>query len=185
VLECGTRHADSVKTAIVCPPTIYGKGRGPVATRGRQAYELASLVLRKGYAPVIGDGTARWNDVHVADLSDAFALLVEAAAAGNTSDELWGARGYHLAENGEHVWGDLSRAVAAKAKELGFLDRAPEEYQMGKEEALEVAGFEAVSWGWNSRGKAGRLAKYLGWKPTRGSIEEEIPTILKAEKERL
>ncbi len=25
VLECGTAHVDTVKTAIVCPPTIYGR----------------------------------------------------------------------------------------------------------------------------------------------------------------
>jgi len=24
VLECGTKHADFVRTAILCPPTIYG-----------------------------------------------------------------------------------------------------------------------------------------------------------------
>jgi hypothetical protein len=24
VLECGTKHADVVRTAIICPPTIYG-----------------------------------------------------------------------------------------------------------------------------------------------------------------
>jgi hypothetical protein len=24
VLECGTAHASAVRTAIVCPPTIYG-----------------------------------------------------------------------------------------------------------------------------------------------------------------
>jgi hypothetical protein len=56
---------------------------------------------------------------------------------------------------------------------------------MDKEEANEVAGFEAVSWGLNSRAKAGRLGTYLGWQPSRGSIEEEIPSILKAEKELL
>lgn len=25
VIECGSKHGDAVKTAIVCPPTIYGK----------------------------------------------------------------------------------------------------------------------------------------------------------------
>ncbi|KAF7869620.1 hypothetical protein EAF04_004404 [Stromatinia cepivora] len=32
--------SDSVKTAIVCPPIIYGPGRGPGNQRGRQVYNL-------------------------------------------------------------------------------------------------------------------------------------------------
>lgn len=27
VLEAGTKHGDVIKTAIVCPPTIYGESR--------------------------------------------------------------------------------------------------------------------------------------------------------------
>ncbi|CAJ2507036.1 Uu.00g082220.m01.CDS01 [Anthostomella pinea] len=184
VLKCGTEHADVVKTAIVCPPTIYGEGRGPISGRGRQVYELAKLVLQKGYAPVIGKGKARWNNIHVHDLSEAFRLLVEAAVFRNGSKDLWGDKGYYFVERGEHVWGDLARTVAGQAKELGFI-KSDEEYQLGKDEALNVAGFEAVSWGLNSRGKAERLNKVLGWTPRECSMEEEVPRILKAEKERL
>ncbi|KAK8095936.1 nucleoside-diphosphate-sugar epimerase [Apiospora kogelbergensis] len=158
VLEAGASNA--IRTAIVCPPTIYGTGRGPVATRGRQAYELARLVLRGGYAPVVGAGRARWNHVHVADLSEAFRLLVEQAVVslggggGEDARELWGARGYYLVESGEHVWGELARAMAAEAFDMGLLPARPEDRRLDKDQALAVAGFEAVSWGWNSRGGA-------------------------------
>lgn len=172
----------SVRTAVICPPTIYGEGRGPVSGRSRQAYALAKMILTQGTTPIIGGGKAVWNQVHVHDLSDAYVLLAEAAAAGNLSDELWNARGYFLAENGEFVWGDYSRQMAKKAHELGFLKEVPKEQALSKDEALEFGGFEAVSWGLNSRGKAERLAKTLGWKPHRPSIEDEIPTILKSEK---
>jgi hypothetical protein len=37
----------------------------------------------------------------------------------------------------------------------------------------------------NSRGKAERASKTLGWKATRGSIEELVPEILEAEYKRL
>ncbi|KAK6864046.1 hypothetical protein PG990_006514 [Apiospora arundinis] len=189
-----------VRTAIVCPPTIYGTGRGPVATRGRQAYELARLVLREGYAPVVGQGKARWNHIHVADLSEAFRLLVEQAVASisndsagngvvqdNKDEDLWGARGYYFVESGEHVWGELSRAMTAKAFEMGLLatDKKPQDHPLDKDEALEVAGFEAVSWGWNSRGRAERLRKVLGWRPQMASLEASIPEILEYEKRRL
>lgn len=39
VLEAGS---DVVKTAIICPPTIYGAGRGPGNKKSRQVYHLVS-----------------------------------------------------------------------------------------------------------------------------------------------
>lgn len=159
-------------------------------------YEMARLVLREGYAPIVGPGLARWNNVHVADLSEAYALLVEAAASGSASPEVWGAEaGYHFTENGEHVWGELARRVAGEAQALGYIGGGSgedgeggtkiKERGLDKETALAVAGFEAVSWGWNSRGQALRLRKTLGWQPKERSLEEEIPDILRAEKARL
>ena len=68
--------------------------------------------------------------------------------------------------------------------ELGYL-KDPKEQALEKEKALEQAGFEAISWGLNSRGKAERASKTLAWKPTRGSIEDEVEEILKAEHKRL
>ncbi|KAK4500250.1 hypothetical protein PRZ48_008439 [Zasmidium cellare] len=185
VLETGVNKADSVKTAIVCPPTIYGKGRGPISGRSRQAYELAKLVLQKGYAPIIGKGKARWNNVHVHDLSDIWVGLVEAAAAKKLDAELWGAKGYYLAENGEHVWGDLSRLITKTAAELGYISKDWKEQPLDQKEAFEIADFQALSWGLNSRAKAERARKLLGWKPHGPSIEEEVPNIVKEEKERL
>ncbi|KAI0537327.1 hypothetical protein GGR58DRAFT_513863 [Xylaria digitata] len=187
VLECGTAHADTVKTAIVCPPTIYGDGRGPVSGRSRQCYEMAKVILTKGHVPIIGTGLATVDNVHIQDLTQAYILLIEAALAGNDSKELWGARGYHVTSTGEHVWGPLARTMAAKARELGLLkgDGEIEEYQMGKEEALETAGFEAISWGLNSRCKGRRLNKFLGWKAEHPSLNDEVPGILTSEAKRL
>lgn len=205
VLEAAAAAPEVVKTAIVCPPTIYGTGRGPVATRSRQVYELARLILREGYAPIVGKGRARWNHVHVADLSEAFRLLVEQAVssiegADRSTDkdkndekerELWGARGYYFVESGEHVWGELARGMARTAFEMGLLGGAgetktkPEDHPLDKDEALEVAGFEAVSWGWNSRGRAQRLRKVLGWRPRAPTLGESVPEILAYEKTRL
>ncbi|KIX07954.1 uncharacterized protein Z518_02608 [Rhinocladiella mackenziei CBS 650.93] len=184
VLDAGIKYADRVKTVIVCPPTIYGQGRGPVSGRGRQAYELASLILKKGGIPVVGEGKARWNNVHIEDLSEVYRLLVNKAIEKDTNDEIWGAKGYMFTENGEHIWAELSRAMADKAKRLGYISDL-EEYSVGKDEAMELAGFEAVSWGLNSRGKAERAKKYLGWKPTRPSIEDSIVEILEAERKRM
>jgi len=184
VLGAGT---DVCKTNVVCPPTIYGDGRGPVSGRGRQVYEMSKLVLTGGYIPIIGAGAARWNNVHVADLADVYVLLVEAALSPQHSQdpELWGAKGYTIVENGEHLWSDIARKVGKTAAELGYLKEEPKEQALSKEKALDQAGFEAVSWGLNSRAKGERARKVLGWKPSRPTLEETIPEILKGEKARL
>lgn len=184
VLECGAQHADVVKTAVVCPPTIYGKGRGPVAVRSRQAYEMAKLILTKNFIPIVGEGKARWNSVHVGDLADLYVLLTEKAVAHDTNSEIWGEKGYMFTAAGEHVWSDLARQMGKCAEELGYCKDLKED-SLSKDEALEQAGFEAVSWGLNSRGKALRARKFLGWSPHRPSIEEELPNIVKDEKARL
>ncbi|KAL4936689.1 hypothetical protein BDV06DRAFT_88649 [Aspergillus oleicola] len=188
VLNTGLQHGDKVKTVIVCPPTIYGRGRGPVSLRGRQVYELASFILQQGYVPVIGKGLARWNNIHVYDLSRLFSLLVSAAIDPKQKDnaEIWGDKGYLLSENGEHVWGDLAKLVGQKAHELGYLKTKPDVKQLSLDEAIKSpAGFEAASWGWNSRGQAQRARDVLAWKPQERSIEEEIPDVIAAEASRL
>ncbi|KAI0856599.1 hypothetical protein F4860DRAFT_397682 [Xylaria cubensis] len=187
VLECGVAHASTVRTAIVCPPTIYGNGRGPVSGRSRQCYEMAKVILTRGYIPIIGTGQAKMGDVHIQDLTEAYVLLIEAALSGNASPEIWGAQGYHLTVTGEHTWGPLAQTMAAKAQEMGLVKSDGElaEYKMDKEEALKTAGFEAISWGLNARCKGLRLPKFLGWKAEHPSLEEEVPGILRSEAERL
>lgn len=123
--------------------------------------------------------------MHVADLADVFVRLTEHAVSNDVDPELWGDKGYYLVENGEHVWSDLAREMGKKAESLGLVNKGLKEQSLAKEKALEQAGFEAVSWGLNSRGKAERARKLLGWKPSRPSIEECIEEILKDEKERL
>jgi nucleoside-diphosphate-sugar epimerase len=145
---------------------------------------MAKLILSQSFIPIVGEGKTRWNNVHISDLADLYCLLVEKAVAKDLNDEIWGLKGYMLAENGEHVWSDLARLMAKEAVKLGYISD-PKEASLSKDKALEAAGFEAVSWGLNSRGKAERAGKFLGWKPTRPSLEEEVPNILKEEHERL
>ncbi|CAG8938044.1 unnamed protein product [Penicillium salamii] len=189
ILSTGITHADSVKTVIICPPTIYGQGRGPASGRGRQVYELASFILKEQYCPRIGHGLSRWNNIHVHDLSEVFELLVQAAldTSRRNDPEVWGSHGYLLTENGEHAWGELSETIGREAHKQGFLKGStPELRDWSMDEALQSsAGFEAASWGMNSRGTASRARKVLGWKPNKPSLNEEIPNIVRAEAARL
>lgn len=177
--------SDSVKTAIVCPPTIYGPGRGPGNQRSRQVYNLVKITLQKGQAAQLGKGLTEWDNLHIQDLSSLLLLLAEAAVAGPApnDDEIWNERGYFLAENGHHVWGEVSKQAGEVAFEKGYI-KTKEVFTMDVEEAKELAGFEAVSWGLNSKGFAKRARKYLGWKPTGRSLEDEMPFIVDSEAKR-
>jgi len=183
VLEAGTKNAESVKTAIVCPPTTYGPGRGPGNICGRQVYWLVKISLQKKQVPQLGKGKTEWDHVHIYDLSALFVLLVDAAVKKKLSSKLWGSKGYFFAENGSHAWGDVSKTVGKAGKAKGYLETAAVN-AMSTDEAIEAAGFEALSWGLNSKGKAERARKLLGWKPNGRSLEDEIPYIVDSEARR-
>jgi hypothetical protein len=91
-----------IKTAIVCPPTIYGPGRGPDNQRSNQAYKGANCILqrKKGFMP--GKGKNIWHQVHVQDLSELYLLLGEAAVSGG-GKATWNEQGYYLAENSNRL----------------------------------------------------------------------------------
>lgn len=145
---------------------------------------MAKLILTGKYIPVVGAGKSKWNNVHIEDLSEVFDLLVEAAVRKDLSDELWGPKGYMLIENGEHTWSDLARRMGKEAQNLGYVGQLDEK-SLSKEAALDQAGFEAVSWGLNSRGRGLRAKKFLGWNPQKDSLEAELPKIVQQEHERL
>jgi nucleoside-diphosphate-sugar epimerase len=144
-------------------------------------YDLANFVLTKKYIPLIGHGQARWNNLHINDLTDAIFLLVEAAVAGNANTELWGAGGYFTVESGEHVWGDLAKQIGANAYRLGLLESEPQARTLNAEEGIKEAGFAAMGWAWNARAKSERLNKVLGWSASRPSLEEDMSNIIKFE----
>jgi len=52
---------------------------------------------------------------------------------------------------------------------------------MSPEEAKKFGGFEAESWGLNSKGYAKRARKFLGWSPKGRSLKDEIPYIIDSE----
>ena len=56
VLAAGTETARPLRTAIVCPPTIYGKGRGPGSQRSIQMPELTKSILQEKEGFQVGAG---------------------------------------------------------------------------------------------------------------------------------
>ena len=179
-----TAASDLVHIAIVCPPTIYGPGRGPDNQRSHQAYEGAKAILqrKKGFVP--GKGQNIWNYIHVQDLSDLFLLLGEAAANGG-GKATWGEKeGYYLAENGSFVWGEVLTGLTRDAQKKGLIDSAEVE-GLSNSDLDELSPYGHLVWGTNSRGESIRGKKLLGWKPYRPSLMEELPVVVDGEAKRL
>lgn len=171
--------SDKVKSAIVCPPTIYGKGRGPDNQSSLQADKSTASMLKHKKGWVIGQGENVWHQVHVHDLSDLFLHLAEAAANGGPP-ATWNDQGYYLAENGEFVWGDILRAIAKDAHSKGLIP-SPDAANMSTEEIQPL--FEGAQYyvGTNSRGVSKRGKTLFGWKPHRPTLLEEIPSLVDRE----
>ncbi|RMD42876.1 hypothetical protein DV735_g2298, partial [Chaetothyriales sp. CBS 134920] len=179
VLAAGT---DTVKTAIVSPPTIYGPGRGPDHRRSIQVYRATEAILKKEKGFVVGKGENVWHQVHVQDLSDVYVALGEAAASGSPdgAPATWNDQGYYLAENGQFVWGQILRHVAQEAHKQGFLPE-PTADGLSPSEVDKLLDRGAYLVGTTSRGEAIRARKLLGWKPHRPSLQALIPDIVASE----
>jgi nucleoside-diphosphate-sugar epimerase len=172
-------HASSphISTAIVCPPCIYGPGRGPDNRASVQAYRYAEATLRRGKGFVLEDGTNVWNEVHVRDLSALFLALVTAALQGGAGKATWNDEGYYFAEAGSFAWGDVGRAIAKIALDKGFIaERDVDSVTASEAEKLIQAG--SYLWGTNSRCKAVRAREVLGWEPKEKGLMEMLPEIV-------
>jgi hypothetical protein len=186
VLAAGLGSPETVKTAIVCPPCIYGTGRGSGNTISIQAYRLAKAILRRKKGVVVGEGKNIWHEVHVQDLSNVYLALGEAAAAGG-GNATWGKDGYYLAENGAFVWGDIQRAVAKVAydkkliptPDVDIFEKATAKNFDQETQAMSRLFYFGV--GSNSRGQAIRARKLLGWTPKQPGLVELLPEIVESQ----
>ncbi|KAL2870582.1 uncharacterized protein BJX67DRAFT_377936 [Aspergillus lucknowensis] len=177
--------SDTLKTAIICPSTIYGTGRGPVSRRSDQIYKFTELILREGKGLQLEDGRTFWNSVHIFDLSRLYVALIEDAIAGTEAGKAkatWNGEGYYLVESGTYFWGDVARWITREAHALGLLAAGEEEVtSVGMEDRgiFAPAGRPVINYA--VRAEAVRARRLLGWTPVEGSLEEEIPAIVRAE----
>ena len=162
-----------VKTAVVCPPTIYGVGRGPGNQRSDQVPDMVKYTLERKQAFHVGAGENFGPNVSIRDLSSLYIKLVEAAAAENGGNATWNREGYYFAENGEHVWGQVSKAIAKAGFQQGLLS-SDEVVPINEREADELMNRGAVLWGGNARSHAIRGRKLLGWAPKIKSFDAYI-----------
>lgn len=78
-----------LKTAVVCPPIIHGRGTGPGRTDSIYYPSLYSASVETGATFYTGSGSNVYSRVHVEDVAQVFLKLIESAAAGGQSAD-WG-----------------------------------------------------------------------------------------------
>lgn len=110
----------SVGTKLGSKPLFFAlqlstvKLEGPENQRGHPPYELWRCSLEEKQGIRVGEERSYFPSVHVHDLSGCYLRLVGIAVEGG-GKVTWGRGGYHSTENGEHIWRDISKAVASAA----------------------------------------------------------------------
>lgn len=140
---------------------------------------MSAAVLSRGAGFLVGKGENVWHEIHVQDLSNLYLALGDAAAAGG-GKATWNDEGYYLAENGSFVWGDIQRETAKQAHLQKFID-SPNVDSLDLDEVKKIHPLGHYLWGSNSRGRALRARKLLGWSPQKPRLISLIPEIVARE----
>ncbi|KAJ4348942.1 hypothetical protein N0V95_005027 [Ascochyta clinopodiicola] len=180
IVLAASKGAGEVNTAIVCPPCIYGPGRGPDNQKSVQVYQYSAATLKRGKGFIINEGANVWTESHVQDLSNIFLALVTSAMEPQGGKATWNDEGYYFSETGTFVWGDIAKAIAKIAHEKKLIDTA-EVDTVTAEDADKLIPMGSYLWGTNSRCKASRASKVLGWKPQQKSMTDLLPEIVEGE----
>ena len=141
---------------VICCPLVYGAPAWPE----RESVQLPHLVgdaRRRGVAPYIGAGAARWSHCHIADIAEAYALALAKGHAG----------GLYYPESGEQSWAELAARIGR------VLDVPAATWTL--DEAIAAWGPRALwTYSSNARTRGVRIRKDLGWTPHSDDIDEDI-----------
>ena len=96
IQQAAAEHGEKVKTAVVCPPDIYGPGRGPGRKQSVYFPVFLDEIKSVGAPFYAGEGTNTRSWVHIEDLMTVYMELIESAADGGKGAD-WGREvEYHL-----------------------------------------------------------------------------------------
>lgn len=148
-----------VRAVVISPSLIYGPGRG-AHQESIQVPRLVALAKKYGVARHVGRGENIWSNVHIDDLVDLYLGALENAPAGAA----------FYAANGEC---SMRRLCEAISRALGWDGRTQ---AMSNEEAIAEFGEgpAAYTYGSNSRVRATRARRGIGWSPRHDALLESI-----------
>ncbi|KPI39686.1 uncharacterized protein AB675_3259 [Cyphellophora attinorum] len=153
----------NVKTLLLSPPTILGRGTGPGAQETVQELWY-NAIIDKGAPFLLGKGENVWSTVSVRDLGKAILFVVDLVLDG--SDRLeFGDRGYYFVEAFELSLMDRAKAVGERLVKEGKIESADVRFLSEEDVVKEHGPLFGYILGSSSRVRADRL-KELGWRPT-------------------
>jgi hypothetical protein len=166
-------YAGKINIAIVCPPDVYGLGKGLGRTTSALVPVYVHEVRASGAAFHVAEGTNMRSWVHVDDLTRLYLLLVEVALAGEGEETHFGKNGYYFAATQEHSQIDLARETGRILYERGVInDAQPVQVELADLDGMvnfpEFPELRRYMFASNSRTRAeraGQLFKYKAEAP--------------------
>jgi len=149
-----------VRTIVICPSMVYGKGRG-LQPDSDQIPKLIGLSQKEGAGMYFGKGLNRYSNVHIDDLTNLYLLALEKAPGGS----------FFFAENGDHSFREIADMIS---QHLGFEGKT---ISVSIEHVIEYHGeFARLGVASNSLVKAVN-ARRLGWLPKEPSLPKYFENI--------
>ncbi|MGD1083064.1 MAG: NAD-dependent epimerase/dehydratase family protein [Candidatus Sulfotelmatobacter sp.] len=90
-----------IRSVVICPPMIYGKGRG-LQPDSDQLPKIIALSKQVGAGVYFGKGLNRYSNVHIDDLVELYLLALEKAPGGS----------FFFAENGDASFKEIAEMIS-------------------------------------------------------------------------
>ncbi|CAM1509033.1 Fc.00g027720.m01.CDS01 [Cosmosporella sp. VM-42] len=103
-----------VRSYIIMPPDIYGRGTGLFSQYTPQLFGLIRSAIKEGGPEYVGEGVGGAGHVHITDLASLYEVLLGQVLKGCNVPS--GVRGLYFTETGYHSWLD----VATRIGEIGI-----------------------------------------------------------------
>ncbi|KOS05318.1 hypothetical protein AM493_04190 [Flavobacterium akiainvivens] len=155
----------AVKTYLMVPPTVFGKGLGIFAEKWmsiqipRLVYQ--TLVSRK--AMFVGSGENQWTNVHVEDLAEIYLLVLDKALEDLAPE---GLKGIYYPDSEFFAWSSVANRIA----EILYLKKIISNPVASS--GLQPGWF----WGSNVRVKSTN-GKKLGWRSKMGGTDAMLKSV--------
>ena len=176
VLDAGRRG--KIDAVVVSPPSIWGKGEGEFNTVSIQVPMLIKATIQAGHGFLLEKGINTWSMIHVADLSEAYLTILDAALHGKLPSDPNGR--VFFVENGEYEQRQVTEVMCKELYKRGKID-SPDPRPITLETEGSYQGPRgqlgiARMTGSNSRSRA-VLVRKLGWEAKRGGNKEFLESI--------
>ena len=148
-----------IRSVVICPSMIYGKGRG-LQPDSDQLPKLIALSKQVGAGVYFGKGLNRYSNVHIDDLVDLYLLALDKAPGGS----------FFFAENGDASFKEIAEMISRS-------------FGLGKTVSLSVEDLarqhgDAARYGVTSNSLVSAVnARRLGWSPKAPSLAQYFESL--------